>query len=195
MIPALAPHLAVVDGHPTTTSLDVAEAFGKRHDRVLRAIRNLECSQEFRLLNFGEVIVEYTNGKGGTQKGPAYNITRDGFSFLCMGFTGARAAQWKEAYIGAFNAMEAALTQPRPVLPPPQPAYMHEPWFVILRQQALVMQRRALARAVGVHESTLSQILNGTGKYGAGLAGTARIAAKVLRVFRSLVQPRQLVLL
>lgn len=41
-------------------------------------------------------------------------ITRDGFVFLAMGFTGKEAAQWKEAYIEAFNAMEAALQQPAP---------------------------------------------------------------------------------
>jgi phage regulator Rha-like protein len=35
-----------------------------------------------------------------------YYVTRDGFSFLAMGFTGKKAAQWKEKYIAAFNAME-----------------------------------------------------------------------------------------
>lgn len=36
------------------SSLDVAETFGKRHDNVLKDIRELECSEEFRLLNFEE---------------------------------------------------------------------------------------------------------------------------------------------
>lgn len=36
------------------SSLDVAETFGKRHDNVLKDIRELDCSDEFRLLNFEE---------------------------------------------------------------------------------------------------------------------------------------------
>ena len=38
-----------------------------------------------------------------------YDITRDGFAMLAMGFTGKEAARWKEAYISTFNAMEAKL--------------------------------------------------------------------------------------
>lgn len=49
---------------------------------------------------------------GGTRKLPCYQITRDGFAFLAMGFTGKRAAQFKEAYINAFNQMEKQLSNP-----------------------------------------------------------------------------------
>lgn len=94
-------------GKPSTTSLVVAERFGKRHDTVLRAIRNLECSPEFNARNFA--AVEYIDGKN--EKRPMYFITRDGFAFLAMGFTGREAAQWKEKFLEAFNAMEASLTQ------------------------------------------------------------------------------------
>ena len=38
-----------------------------------------------------------------------YYITRDGFTFLAMGFTGKIAAKFKEAYINAFNEMENKL--------------------------------------------------------------------------------------
>jgi phage regulator Rha-like protein len=38
-----------------------------------------------------------------------YRLTRDGFVFLTMGFTGAKAAQFKQWYIEEFNRMEAAL--------------------------------------------------------------------------------------
>lgn len=115
------PQLTVVNGHATTTSLQVAEFFGKRHDRVVRAIDNLEVSPEFRRPNFGETVVERANPSGGKPiKSKAYTITRDGFVFLAMGFTGKEAAKWKEAYIAAFNAMEAELTKPaaKPALPP-----------------------------------------------------------------------------
>jgi Rha family phage regulatory protein len=93
------------DGRPTTTSLIVAEVFGKRHTHVLRAIKNLECSPEFTERNFG--LSEFTDPTG--RKLPMYRITRDGFTFLCMGFTGKEASRWKIAYLEAFNRMEAEL--------------------------------------------------------------------------------------
>lgn len=99
------PDLVVVDGQITTTSLQIAGHFGKRHKNVMQAIANLECSPEFNRLNFQPV--EYLDAKG--EKRPCYRITRDGFVFLAMGFTGKEAAQWKEAYITTFNKMEAEL--------------------------------------------------------------------------------------
>ncbi len=94
-------------GRLVTTSLDIAQNFGKRHKHILEAIKNLECSKEFNETNFRPV--EYTDVKG--EKRPMYEITRDGFVFLCMGFTGAAAAQWKEKYINAFNKMENRIVQ------------------------------------------------------------------------------------
>ena len=38
-----------------------------------------------------------------------YDITRDGFSLLVMGFTGKKALEWKIKYIEAFNSMERQL--------------------------------------------------------------------------------------
>ena len=92
-------------GLPTVTSLQVAEKFGKRHDHVLRAIREAECSPEFAAPNFGGGF--YKDGNG--QDRPMFNITRDGFVFLAMGFTGKEAAYWKEQFIKAFNSMESTL--------------------------------------------------------------------------------------
>lgn len=97
----IAPHIAVIGGHPTTTSRDIAETFGRRHTDVVERISKLDCTPEFNARNFSRV--EYTDAKGETRF--EYRITRDGFSFLCMGFTGARAAQWKEKYIDTFNRM------------------------------------------------------------------------------------------
>ena len=87
------------------TSLDVAETFGKEHRRVLQDIRELECSEEFRLHNF--VQSEYVNQQNRSQ--PMYYITKDGFVLLVMGYTGEKAMRFKEAYIKQFNAMEKAL--------------------------------------------------------------------------------------
>ena len=87
------------------TSLDVAETFGKEHARVLRDIRDLDCSDEFRVGNFAESYYINTQNK----KQPMYYITRDGFTILVMGYTGEKAMRFKEAYIRQFNAMEKAL--------------------------------------------------------------------------------------
>ncbi len=90
-----------------TTSLDVAEKFEKQHKDVLKAIRNLDCSEEFSRRNFAPS--EYKDDRGKDQK--SYFISRGGFSFLAMGFTGKRAAEWKEKYIEAFDRMEATIIE------------------------------------------------------------------------------------
>ncbi len=99
----------------TTDSLTVADRFGKRHCDVLRSIKLLKCSKEFGLRNFA--LTSYINEQGKEQ--PYYDMTRDGWMFLVMGFTGAKAAEWKEKFIAAFNQMEATikqnLTVPAPV--------------------------------------------------------------------------------
>lgn len=92
-----------------TTSLMVAEVFGKRHDHVLRDIDQLDCSSEFRLLNFQESSRSVTVPRFGGRQERYFELTKNGFVFLVMGYTGAKAAQFKEAYIARFDAMEAKL--------------------------------------------------------------------------------------
>ncbi|HFT7364823.1 TPA: Rha family transcriptional regulator, partial [Pseudomonas aeruginosa] len=100
----------VNDGQVVTTSLKVAERFGKRHDNVLRAIDNLDCSAGFRLLNFEETVMWRENPSGGEPiKSRSFDMTKDGFMFLVMGFRGKAAAAWKEAFIHAFNWMAEQL--------------------------------------------------------------------------------------
>jgi len=99
--------ITTTNGQPMTTSLVIAEKFGKRHDTVLRAIRNLECPDDFRLRNFAER--DYIDDRGKTY--PMFYITRDGFAFLAMGFTGKKAADWKIKFLEAFNTMERAIRQ------------------------------------------------------------------------------------
>ena len=88
-----------------TDSLRVATKFNKRHDNVLRAIEELECSTEFREENFFECT--HTDEQGKPRK--SYVITKNGFYILAMGFTGREAMDWKEKFIKAFNWMEATL--------------------------------------------------------------------------------------
>ena len=99
------PALEARAGQITATSLQVAAHFGKRHPDVLRAIRKLEVSEEFSRCNFAPR--DYFDERGKVQ--PMYDITRDGFALLAMGFTGKEAMRWKLAYITTFNAMEAKL--------------------------------------------------------------------------------------
>lgn len=87
------------------TSLDVAETFEKEHRRVLQDIRDLKCSEEFRVHNF--VQSNYINEQG--HKQTMFYLTRDGFTLLAMGYTGEKAMKFKEAYIKQFNTMEKAL--------------------------------------------------------------------------------------
>ncbi len=92
---------------PMTDSLKVAECFEKRHDNVIKDIRELDCSEEFRLLNFEESSYKNEQNK----KQPMYRMTFDGFTFLAMGYRGKKAAQFKESYIKAFNNMAAVIRQ------------------------------------------------------------------------------------
>ena len=101
--------VSVNNGKIVTTSLQVAEVFNKLHRHVLRDIRNLECSSNFQESNFGLSFYHSKLLNGGYKKQPMYYITRDGFTFLAMGFTGKIAAKFKEAYINAFNEMERKL--------------------------------------------------------------------------------------
>lgn len=99
----------LIDGRVCTTSNQIADHFRKQHKDVLRAIDNLDCSPEYHARNFAPMSLPVELGNGAVRLDRAYRITRDGFTFLAMGFRGKRAAAWKEAYITAFNAMERQL--------------------------------------------------------------------------------------
>jgi Rha family phage regulatory protein len=113
---SLVPVVSVVNNQSTTTSPNIAEVFGKQHKNVLESIRALDIPQDFSQRNFPPT--SYRDSQGKDQ--PMFNLTRDGFTILVMGFTGKKAMQFKLAYIEAFNLMEAQLRQQRfPELPPP----------------------------------------------------------------------------
>lgn len=86
-----------------TTSLKVAEHFEKEHKNVLQAIENLMAENS--AANFFTLTTYKSRGK----EYPMYEMDRDGFSLLAMGFTGEKALRWKLDYIKAFNAMEKEL--------------------------------------------------------------------------------------
>jgi anti-repressor protein len=99
--------LVVKDEKVVVSSRDVARVFEKEHKNVIRDIDLLACSPEFSRLNFE--LSNYTSDRG--KEYPEYLMTRDGFTLLAMGYTGARAMAFKEQYINAFNKMEAKLKE------------------------------------------------------------------------------------
>lgn len=95
----------ISDNQVVTTSILVSAVFGKEHKNILSRIRNEDIPADFNRLNFKPVT--YLDKKGEVR--PMYEITRDGFTLLAMGFTGKKAMQFKIKYIAAFNEMEAKL--------------------------------------------------------------------------------------
>ena len=90
------------NGQILVSSRDVSEKFCKRHDHILRDIESFQKD----VPNFGEMFFEdEAPDKYGRQQ-KIYLMNRDGFSLLCMGFTGKKALEWKLKYIDAFNRME-----------------------------------------------------------------------------------------
>ena len=93
------------NGSDVTTSLIVAQVFGKEHKNVVRDIENLSCSESFNRLNFERITYKDARNREQT----AYEMTKDGFSFLVMGYTGTKAGEFKERFINEFNKRESLL--------------------------------------------------------------------------------------
>lgn len=102
------PSVSLIEGRPATTSLAIAECFGKRHDDVTKSIRNLHanCPEEFRARNFAETFRTVAGPNNSQRQEKFFTVYFDGFILLVMGYTGKKALQMKLAYIEAFNAMK-----------------------------------------------------------------------------------------
>lgn len=102
--PERSPVVFTRDGEVFANSRDVAAFFGKNHSDVLRAIRNLvDAEPELGRRNFASFKINDLTGESTSH----FDMDRDGFTLLAMGFTGTKALKWKLRYIEAFNAMEA----------------------------------------------------------------------------------------
>lgn len=97
----------IKDGKPVANSKDIADKFGKTHRHTLTAIRKLinDLGDEQGAPDFG--LSSYTSAQGKVL--PCYELDRDAFSLLAMGFTGKPALKWKLSFIKAFNKMEGML--------------------------------------------------------------------------------------
>ena len=103
----------IKNSQTVTTSEFIAQAFKKRHNDVLRNIDNLlaDIDPAFAAQNFRETEALRDNPlTGGKTKSRAYELTKDGFMLLVMGFTGKAALAIKIAYIQAFNQMAQMLS-------------------------------------------------------------------------------------
>jgi Rha family phage regulatory protein len=87
----------------------VAACFGKLHANVMRSIRALLMAEPtLSQINFD--LAEYVDEQGKPRA--AFDMDRDGFTLIAMGFTGSKALRFKIDYIAAFNRMEAMLHGP-----------------------------------------------------------------------------------
>lgn len=125
LTPAASALVTLKDGKPVTTSRVVAESFNRHHKHVLDSIDAIISSaayQERRQPNFRPTshLVDMPNGA--TRQERMFEMDRQGFEILAMGFTGEEALRWKFKYSDAFAAMEAALLNPQaaPAAPPPR---------------------------------------------------------------------------
>lgn len=91
-----------------TTSLEIAEKFGRRHDTIIRKIKNLSLSvpKDLKLHTFVELEVPKL---GGTQK--YYLVSKKGFMLIVVSFTGRKANEWKIKFIEAFDQMVLFVTK------------------------------------------------------------------------------------
>lgn len=132
--------ITVHQNQPITTSLRVSEAFGRRHADVLKTIENLSCSAMFTSANFF-AHVEPIKAGAVIRDSKVYEMTKDGFIFLVMGFTGAKAAATKEAYIAAFNMMEQALTQNTRIAPD-MVAISNQEYIELLKTKIALLEQK-----------------------------------------------------
>ena len=83
-----------IGGKLQTTSLNIAHVLGKQHKNVIRDIEKLDCSPEFRRLNFE--LSSYKGDSDQKREYKKYTICKDGFAFLIMGYKGKKAAGLKK---------------------------------------------------------------------------------------------------
>lgn len=105
-------HLTLIntDGGLYADSRDVAEAIGRPHCDLLRAIRGyceILNESKIALVDFF-VPAEYEDAKG--EKRPCYLITRKGCDMIANKLTGKKGVLFTAAYVTAFEKMREQLT-------------------------------------------------------------------------------------
>lgn len=115
--------LLTENGKVYATSRQIAQDFGKEHSEVIYAIEGRKDSKgniknnglieqiiEGGISQVENYFIESTYvARGKDYK--EYKLTKDAFTLLAMGFTGAKALQFKIEYINKFNEMESQLKE------------------------------------------------------------------------------------
>ncbi len=105
-------HLNEETQQVTTTSLKVAEVFGKEHKHVLTVLHKLaDEDDENHESNFRLMVRQIQIGSGATRNSPYYELTRKGFTRLVMEFSGSKASKVKDRFNDAFYVMEARIRE------------------------------------------------------------------------------------
>ena len=135
------------DGEVFCNSRDLADAFEKRHDNVIRDIDNLISQDGSSILR--NLFVEQSSYHEAARKQVrSYDMNRDGFTLLAMGFTGAKALKWKLRYIDAFNTMEKELRS-RPVADLNDPATLRK-YLLDYSEKVIALEAKVQAQAPDV---------------------------------------------
>lgn len=157
-----------------TDSRQVAEHFGKQHQHVIRDIENLvNKAEEKDASKIGRMFFETTMPDAYGRMKRVYLMNRDGFSILVMGFTGAKALEWKLKFLEAFNAMEKAIKTPQ-ITPNPHyrtrmiktavkdaadTAAMIADTFGVKKPMAMTAAMQMVGKAYGVDMTPLKQFI------------------------------------
>lgn len=164
--------IPVIDVHQNngvlvTTSRNVAEVFEKEHRNVVRDIRDIlaslpDTSKNWGMLNFEQTPYIDSQNK---QTYDEYLITKDGLTLLVMGYTGAKAMEFKLAYIKRFNEMEQQLRekQQEPALTVMTLDQKVSLTKIILECAGITGNQLALALDKGVRTDTGSSLLSWSG--------------------------------
>ena len=135
----------IIEGRPVTSSRIVAEYFGKRHNDVLRGIRDLIEKNTDLSKSFIAREEQVETGNGASRSNPVFLMDQKGFCILAMGFTGAKALEFKCAFYDEFERMKHELEAPTTITPAEQRAIQRE---VAIRAHKTASNYRTIYRAI-----------------------------------------------
>lgn len=135
----------IIEGRPVTSSRIVAESFGKRHNDVLRGIRDLIEKNTDLSKSFIAREEQVETGNGASRSNPVFLMDQKGFCILAMGFTGAKALEFKCAFYDEFERMKHELEAPTTITPAEQRAIQRE---VAIRAHKTASNYRTIYRAI-----------------------------------------------
>lgn len=106
--------IIVENGEPMTTSLKIAEMFGKRHSDVIRDVREgihkieeADPDANLRSAKFEETSYIDSNGQERTM----FKLNKNAMIFVVMGYKTKKATRIKLEYIASFDNMQKQLEQ------------------------------------------------------------------------------------